>query len=78
MGSFGSPPTPPPPPPEPPPYVPPAIPEDDGPGAEEQSAENRRQSLLRRSRGRFGTVLTSFRGLLSPSGSGERKTLLGE
>ncbi len=42
----------------------------------------RGDSLLRRSRGRFGTVLTGFRGFLSsksdaPSDNG-RKTLLGE
>ncbi len=55
-----------------------------GSGAEQPSAEPtpeeaRTDNLLRRSRGRFGTVQTSFRGLLSPAAtSGQRKTLLGE
>ncbi len=41
----------------------------------------RKESLLRRSRGRLGTVFTGFRGLLSPadaSGNQGTKTLLGE
>lgn len=50
--------------------------------AEEQQREagqEREQSLLKRSRGRAGTVLTSFRGLLSDSANtARRKTLLGE
>ena len=54
---------------------------------QEQSAQaiqdNREQNLLRRSRGRIGTVLTSFRGALTTeSGASENaaqgKTLLGE
>ena len=52
------------------------------PDAAEQSAseaEIRRSNLLNRSRGRFGTVQTTFRGLLGGSGdTGARKTLLGE
>ena len=52
----------------------------DDKGSSEQSAsEARQQSLLGRSRGRFGTVQTSFRGLLGLSdNSAQRKTLLGE
>ena len=41
----------------------------------------RQESLLRRSRGRLGTVFTGFRGLLSESANSAdttRKTLLGE
>ncbi len=49
------------------------------PTPEKQAAENRRKGLLGRDRGRFGTVQTGFRGLLSLATSlGERKTLLGE
>ncbi|MCK5285541.1 MAG: hypothetical protein KAJ86_08160 [Alphaproteobacteria bacterium] len=46
----------------------------------ENESQARSQSLLRRGRGRFGTVQTSFRGLLglSDSDSSGRKTLLGE
>lgn len=46
----------------------------------EIAAEGRRESLLRRNRGRFGTILTSFRGFLDQtSESGQsKKTLLGE
>lgn len=44
--------------------------------------EVRQESLLRRSRGRLGTVFTGFRGLLSEVNNSEagsaRKTLLGE
>lgn len=41
--------------------------------------EIRRSSLLSRTRGRFGTVQTTFRGLLGGSNDGSaRKTLLGE
>lgn len=47
--------------------------------AEEQNAESRTQNLLTRERGRYGTVNTSFRGLLSLAGTGgQGKTLLGE
>ncbi|MCI5061304.1 MAG: hypothetical protein MRY79_09605 [Alphaproteobacteria bacterium] len=45
------------------------------------AAEQRTQSLLRRSRGRQGTILTGFRGFLEASGelgNRTRKTLLGE
>jgi hypothetical protein len=38
----------------------------------------REEGLLMRDRGRFGTVLTGFRGLLAGSASAPRKTLLGE
>ena len=47
----------------------------------EISADSRRQGLLRRSRGRLGTIATSFRGLLNSAdsnNSNQRKTLLGE
>lgn len=41
--------------------------------------EAREQSLLRRNRGRFGTVNTGFTGFLGRIDSGDsRKTLLGE
>ena len=49
--------------------------------SEEASAEVRRQNLLGRERSRFGTVQTSFRGLLGLANEGaaqSRKTLLGE
>ena len=46
---------------------------------EEKQAEQREKSLLGRSRSRLGTVLTGFRGILSPSEpDATRKTLLGE
>lgn len=51
------------------------------PNEEEQQSEARRESLLRRSRGRSGTVLTSLGGFLTPSSASNdsaRKTLLGE
>ncbi len=51
----------------------PATPSDD-----DVQASARNQSLLERRRGRLGTVLTSFRGLLNDGVSGARKTLLGE
>jgi hypothetical protein len=61
------------PPPEPPPPEPPP------PDPEETAAEQRRENLLRRNRGRFGTIQTSFRGLLGlATQGGQRKTLLGE
>ena len=42
-------------------------------------AEQREKSLLSRSRSRIGTILTGFRGILSPAESdNQRKTLLGE
>lgn len=41
--------------------------------------ESRVKGLLLRNRGSFGSILTSFKGLLTPSvGAGSRKTLLGE
>lgn len=50
------------------------------PTPEEQQTEARTQSLLERDRGRFGTVMTSFRGLLGlATGTNTKpKTLLGE
>jgi hypothetical protein len=45
----------------------------------EEAAQARKSSLLARDRGRFGTVLTSFRGFLAQKdASPQRKTLLGE
>ncbi len=51
---------------------PPAATDDDA------QASARQQNLLERRRGRLGTVLTSFRGLLNDTVSGSRKALLGE
>lgn len=49
------------------------------PTQSERQSELRQQNLLTRSRGRFGTVTTSFRGLLSSvNNAGQSKTLLGE
>ena len=81
MGSLSSPPPSPTPPPPPPPPVGVPAPAPIESGAEESgqsSAEARTESLLRRNRGRFGTVQTSFRGLLGLAGNNGRKTLLGE
>ena len=47
----------------------------------EIASEARTGSLLRRSRGRLGTVLTSFTGFLNPKSNdlgNQQKTLLGE
>jgi hypothetical protein len=46
---------------------------------EQSISEQRTSNLLRRSRGRFGTIRTGFRGLLDlvPTDT-QRKTLLGE
>ena len=66
--------------PAPPPPAP-AEPEVETPTAEEQESEARKQSLLRRSRGRSGTILTGLRGFLTPANQASdraRKTLLGE
>jgi len=47
--------------------------------AEPTPAEQREKNLLSRSRSRIGTILTGFRGILSPAESdSQRKTLLGE
>ena len=63
--------------PAPPP--PPAPEEPDVPDEEEIQSERRRENLLRRNRGRLGTVLTGFRGLLSLNDNAtQRKNLLGE
>ncbi|HRQ60869.1 MAG TPA: hypothetical protein PLO23_05090 [Alphaproteobacteria bacterium] len=48
------------------------------PTEEEQRSEARAQSLLTRDRSRYGTVTTSFRGLLNLATGGATKTLLGE
>ena len=49
------------------------------PTPEETAAAARKASLLQRGRGRFGTIQTSFRGLLDLANSTvARKTLLGE
>lgn len=49
------------------------------PSEDEAQAAARVQGLLQRNRGIFGTVLTGFKGLLSPSDAvPHRKTLLGE
>ena len=47
---------------------------------EQAQSEARSNSLLNRSRGRFGTIRTGFRGLLdlAPAQAAGRKTLLGE
>lgn len=46
---------------------------------EKTSAIQRAENILRRSRSRLGTVLTSFKGILAPSELGtQRKNLLGE
>ena len=55
-------------------------------GVSESEAQNKievkKKSLLRRARGRLGTILTGFRGLLNEADTGVnksgRKTLLGE
>lgn len=80
MGSLGSRPTPPAPQPSTPVvYVPAPTPSADPAPSGPDAAAQRRENLLRRGRGRFGTVLTSFRGLLGLADtSGQRKTLLGE
>ena len=44
----------------------------------EVQANARSANLLERRRGRLGTVLTSFRGLLNDTVGSARKTLLGE
>jgi hypothetical protein len=46
---------------------------------QEQIATEKAENLLRRNRSRLGTVLTSFRGVLSQNDlASSRKTLLGE
>lgn len=51
----------------------------DEPSAEERASAARQKSLLGRERGRFGTVNTSFRGLLDAvTSAGNKKKLLGE
>jgi len=49
------------------------------PTTEPTQAEQREKNLLSRSRSRIGTILTGFRGILSPAETdSQRKTLLGE
>lgn len=45
---------------------------------QEQASSARKQSLLARSRSRYGTVMTSLQGVLTSKQSDERKTLLGQ
>lgn len=54
--------------------------EGQGAFSEEERQAARARSLLERSRGRFGTIRTGFRGLLglAAGADGQRKTLLGE
>lgn len=51
--------------------------QEDG-AANDNPAKQRATSLLNRDRGRLGTIMTGFRGLLSPNSGTGRKTLLGE
>lgn len=79
----GKPKAPPPPPvqPLPPPVVVPPVSQEPAKSDEEIAAAARTKSLLRRSRSRFGTILTGFKGFLSPNegtNTSDRKTLLGE
>ena len=47
--------------------------------SQDVATQSRTQSLLQRERGRFGTIQTGFRGLLSQNDQAQsRKTLLGE
>ena len=46
--------------------------------AAELASDSREKSLLRRDRGRSGTVQTSFRGLVNDDASAGSKTLLGQ
>lgn len=58
---------------------PPASSGDPAQTPEQAAAQERQKSLLQRSRGIFGTVRTSFRGLLDLAADNQnRKTLLGE
>ena len=53
-------------------------PQESGP-SEKEVLEARAENILKRSRSRLGTVLTGFRGILSPNDlTVPRKTLLGE
>lgn len=53
-------------------------PQESGP-TEKEVLEARAENILKRSRSRLGTVLTGFRGILSPNDlTVPRKTLLGE
>lgn len=56
----------------------PALPGSAPAGKEEAQRLAREDNLLRRARGRMGTVLTGLSGLLSQAAPVARKTLLGE
>ncbi len=63
--------------PKPPP--PPALPTINRPDPEEEERKRRLEALMRRRRGRAGTILTSARGALIPNDLRiRRKSLLGE
>lgn len=51
---------------------------DTGENETPSESEQREKTLLTRGRSRIGTILTGFRGILSPSQENQRKTLLGE
>lgn len=53
-------------------------PNSDNTSAPSATETARADDLLRRPRGRAGTIQTSFRGLLSAPSFGQKKTLLGE
>lgn len=62
-------------------YMPPPSPSTqiDTADPDAEVAEARKNNLLQRGRGRFSTIQTSFRGLLSlTDANAQRKTLLGE
>lgn len=61
-------------------YTPtPSAPQNSTPDPGAEVAEARKNNLLQRNRGRFSTIQTSFRGLLSVAdANAQRKTLLGE
>ena len=44
----------------------------------EAVGQQREKNLLSRNRSRLGTILTGFRGILTPVGDDQRNTLLGE
>ncbi len=51
----------------------------DTPSTEQESQKQREDNLLRRDRGRHGTVQTGFRGILNAVNSAaQKKTLLGQ
>ena len=65
--------------PQPTPPPPPQEPEQNPtPDVSEETKSERKKTLLSRERGRFGTIATSFQGILQEANAGGRKTLLGE